>query len=153
MVQSLPPTLADAARAFLLSTTVRDLRGEGPTHRSMLVNVSRFTSVQDQVTTLLHTWLVQVQQDVRNYSQLPPSEALKNPSLSALRSTWDSEFSQLGIPWEAIQPSLVAGVLPVTVQAVNQRTGAASLDYAKHKENGLRVIAVGGNSLSRGPHA
>jgi hypothetical protein len=33
---------------------------------------------------------------------------------------------------------------------VNQRTGAASLDYAKHRENGLRVIAVGGNSLSRG---
>jgi len=24
------------------------------------------------------------------------------------------------------------------------------LDYAKHRENGLRVIAVGGNSLSRG---
>ena len=38
----------------------------------------------------------------------------------------------------------------MTVQAVNQRTGAASLDYAKHRENGLRVIAVGGNSLSRG---
>ena len=36
------------------------------------------------------------------------------------------------------------------IQAVNQRTGAASLDYAKHRENGLRVIAIGGNSLSRG---
>jgi hypothetical protein len=33
---------------------------------------------------------------------------------------------------------------------VNQRTGAASLDYASHKDIGLRVIAVGGNSLSRG---
>lgn len=150
VVQSLPPTLEDAVRTFLLSTTVRDLRGEGPTHRSMLVNVSRFTGVQDQVATLLHTWLAQVQQDVRNYSQLSPAEALKNPTLSALRSTWDSEFLQLGISWEILQPSLVTGVLPITVQAVNQRTGAASLDYSKHKENGLRVIAVGGNSLSRG---
>jgi hypothetical protein len=33
---------------------------------------------------------------------------------------------------------------------VNQRTGAASLDYKANKEHGLRVIAVGGNSLSRG---
>ncbi len=50
----------------------RDLRGKGPSHRSMLVNVSRFTAVQDQVATLLHTWLSQVQQDIRNYSQLRP---------------------------------------------------------------------------------
>ena len=149
-VLSLPPTLEEAVRTFLLSTTVRDLRGEGPTHRSMLVNVSRFTNVQDQVATLLHTWLAQVQQDIRNYSQLSPAEALRNPTLAALRTTWDAEFSPLGIPWASVQPCLVAGVLPITIQAVNQRTGAASLDYAKHRENGLRVIAVGGNSLSRG---
>jgi hypothetical protein len=49
-----------------------------------------------------------------------------------------------------VQTALIAGALPVVIQAVNQRTGAASLDYAKHKENGLRVIAIGGNSLSRG---
>ena len=150
VVQSLPSTLEEAARTFLLSTTVRDLRGEGPTHRSMLVNVSRFTGVQDQVATLLHTWLAQVQQDIRNYSQLSAAKALKNRTLSALRATWAAEFSPLDIPWEAVQRSLVTGVLPITVQAVNQRTGAASLDYAKHKENGLRVIAVGGYSLSRG---
>lgn len=36
------------------------------------------------------------------------------------------------------------------MRAVNQRTGATSLDYFNHKEDGLRVIAVGGNSLSRG---
>ena len=37
------------------------------------------------------------------------------------------------------------------VQAVNQRTGAASLDYGvTDKPPGVRVIAVGGNSLSRG---
>jgi len=59
----------------------------------MLVNVSRFTNVQDQVATLLHTWLAQVQQDIRNYSQLSPAEALRNPTLAALRTTWDAEFS------------------------------------------------------------
>ena len=49
-----------------------------------------------------------------------------------------------------MQRSLLNSALPVTVKAINQRTGAASLDYAVHKDAGLRVIAVGGNSLSRG---
>src|SRR5206468_2672681 len=92
----------------------------------------------------------QVQQDIRNYSQLPPVDALKNDGLAALQRTWNAEFTHLGIPWATVQPALVAGALPIVTQAVNQRTGAASLDYAKHRENGLRVIAIGGNSLSRG---
>jgi hypothetical protein len=150
LVESLPPSLEDAARTFLLSTTIRDLRGEGPSHRSMLVNVSRFTAVQDQVAMLLYTWLSQVQQDIRNYSQLPPGEALRNESLMALHATWHKEFSDREFAWPVVQAALVNGTLPVVIQAVNQRTGAASLDYAKHRENGLRVIAVGGNSLSRG---
>ena len=41
-------------------------------------------------------------------------------------------------------------VLPIEIRSVNQRTGAASLNYAIHREKGLRIIAVGGNSLSRG---
>jgi hypothetical protein len=150
VVNELPATLLEAARSFLLSTIVRDLREEGPTHRSMLVNVSAFTNVQEQVRAHLHAWLAQVQQDIRNYSQLPTAEALKNETLAALHATWDREFSDLGIPWPAVQTALVAGALPVVIQAVNQRTGAASLDYSKHRDNGLRVIAIGGNSLSRG---
>ena len=149
-VPSLPPSLKEALQTYLLATTIRDLRGEGATHRSMLVNVSRFTSVQDQVASLIHTWLSQAQQDIRNYSQLPPKEALKNSTLAALHGTWKAEFSGIGIEWQRLQEGLITGVLPVVVQAVNQRTGAASLDYAKHRESGLRVIAVGGNSLSRG---
>jgi hypothetical protein len=150
IVDDLPRTLLDAARAFLLSNTIRDLRGEGLTHRSMLVNVSAWTNVQEQVRTLLHSWLSQVQQDIRNYSQLPPTEALKNETIAALHATWRAEYDGLGIPWGSVQTALVAGALPVVIQAVNQRTGAASLDYSKHRENGLRVIAIGGNSLSRG---
>ncbi len=150
IIDDLPRTLFEAARAFLLSNTIRDLREEGQTHRSMLVNVSAWTNVQEQVRTLLHAWLSQVQQDIRNYSQLPPTEALKNETIAALHATWQAEYDGLGIPWSAVQTALVAGALPVVIQAVNQRTGAASLDYAKHRENGLRVIAIGGNSLSRG---
>jgi hypothetical protein len=149
-VTELPESLLEAARAFLLATTIRDLRREGPTHRSMLINVSHFTAVQDQITDLLHTWLSQMQQDIRNYSQLGVSEALRNSNLSALHGTWRREFSDTGFDWESVQEGLVDGVLPISVRAVNQRTGAASLDFKQHQESGLRVMVVGGNSLSRG---
>jgi len=116
----------------------------------MLVNVSRFTAVQDRVENLVHTELSKIQQDVRNYSQLAPDQALRNPTIAALHGTWTEEFANSGVEWPDVQRSLLASTLPITVRAVNQRTGAASLDYAAHRANGLRVIAVGGNSLSRG---
>jgi hypothetical protein len=149
-VEALPESLRSAIHAFILTTTLRDLRHEGPSHRSMLVNVSRFTAVQDQVAALIHAYVSRLQQDVRNYSQLPEVEALRNRSLSELRETWDAEFATSEFDWLQVQRALLNAALPITVKAVNQRTGAASLDYAKHRENGLRVIAVGGNSLSRG---
>jgi hypothetical protein len=150
IVTELPESLLEAARTFLLATTIRDLRREGPTHRSMLINVSHFTAVQDQIKDLLHTWLSQVQQDIRNYSQLGVSEALRNSNLTDLHHTWLREFSDTGFDWESVQARLVEGVLPISVRAVNQRTGAASLDFKQHQESGLRVMVVGGNSLSRG---
>jgi len=149
-VDELPPSLYEALRTFILSNAIRDLRGEGPSHRSMLVNVSRFTNVQDQVSQLLDLELRQMQQDIRNYSRLPVDEAVRNRSLSLLRDTWEREFRGACPDWQEVQSALLGAALPIVVRSVNQRTGAASLDFAANRQNGLRVIAVGGNSLSRG---
>lgn len=150
VVDALPPSLYDALRTFILCNAIRDLRGEGTSHRSMLVNVSRFTNVQDQVSQLLDLEVRQLQQDIRNYSRLPVDEALRNKNISLLREQWDREFRDAGAKWEDVQMALVGAALPIVVRSVNQRTGAASLDFASHRQSGLRVIAVGGNSLSRG---
>jgi hypothetical protein len=149
-VQALPETLYEAVRQFLIASTLRDLHGEKLLHRSMLVNVSRFTAVQDQVANLLDAFVRDVQRDIRNYGKLDPSEALQVPSIAALQRTWGSLRGSDGPHWRVVQEALNAGVQPVQVRAVNQRTGAASLDYKSYKEQGLRVIAVGGDILSRG---
>ena len=149
-IDHLPASLSYAVDSFLIACAIRDLRNEGATHRSMMVNVSRFTAVQDQVATLIHAELSQTQQAIRNYSQLPVGEAIKNPAIRRLQDVWQSEYGATEFEWGDVQRSLLAAALPVVVKAVNQRTGAASLDYAIHRESGLRVIAVGGNSLSRG---
>jgi len=150
LVDTLPDSLRVAIRAFVVTNALRDLRGQVRTHRSMLVNVSRFTAVQDQVAALIGSELSRIQQDIRNYSQLDPEIALQNPTLAELRQTSIALFGESDVQWSRLQRALLDAALPMVVKAVNQRTGAASLDYAAHRDNGLRVIAVGGNSLSRG---
>jgi len=149
-IAELPESLLQALRSFLMSCAVRDLRGEGPTHRTMLVNVSRFTDVQMQVQALIGAYLEDVKQDIRNYAALPPSQALRNTTLVELHKEYDKEFAGCGFSWDEVQKQLHTSVAPIEVRAVNQRTRAASLDYSAHRNTGLRVVAVGGNSLSRG---
>lgn len=150
VIDTLPETLRTSIRSFIIANAIRDLRGHGATHRSMLVNVSRFTAVQDQIAALISSEVSRIQQDIRNYSQLAPKTALRNSTISDLKETWAGLFDSDEFDWETVQKALLDSALPIVVKAVNQRTGAASLDYVAHRENGLRVIAVGGNSLSRG---
>ncbi|MGV8120416.1 MAG: Z1 domain-containing protein [Candidatus Xenobiia bacterium LiM19] len=150
-VQSLPGSLMEALNSFIISNAIRDLRGEENTHRSMLVNVSRFTDVQDQVAALLDQELRDINSEIRNYSQLAPDEACRSLRIAALRRIWKREFEpDAGFTWINIQHALPGASLPIEVRSVNQRTGAASLDYSAYRNTGLRVVAVGGNSLSRG---
>lgn len=150
LVSTLPDSLIEALRAFLVSNAIRDLRGDTKSHRSMLVNVSQFTKVQDQVETLIRQELERYQTAVRNFSALDQASALTDPWLLSLHASWLKEYSNCGFEWPAIQVALHNAVLPITTIAVNQRTGPKALDYRAHRETGLRIIAVGGNSLSRG---
>lgn len=149
-VSALPPSLIEALQGFILINVIRDLRGEGASHRSMLVNVSRFTNVQDQVAALIDDHLREIQREVRNYSFLPAEEACLNKIISDFKNLWERDYDDGRYQWEEIQQSLNQALQPIVVKAVNQRTGAASLDYSAFRDTGLRVIAVGGNSLSRG---
>jgi hypothetical protein len=155
----LPDTLRHALRCFLLATAVRDLRAAGGVagrgggiHRSMLVNVSRFTDVQNRVAGTLHLELEEIRRAVRLYGALPPQEAAaRSPEITGLAEVFGYEFGGSGFAWPTVLSALHQAIAPVAVQPVNQTTGAASLDYAQvETPPGRRVVAVGGNSLSRG---
>lgn len=153
VVRSLPDDMLEAAGYFLLVNAIRDLRGDITEHRSMMVHVSRFTKVQNQIAELYNVWLDQMKSDLQNYSQLPADKAEKISNIHALHEIWNKyELSRTAdTKWEKVLHSyLYRAAAPIDVRAVNMETGATSLDYFNHKENGLRVIAVGGNSLSRG---
>ncbi|KAB0498963.1 Z1 domain-containing protein [Pseudomonas vancouverensis] len=149
-VDCVPDSLMEAVKCFLVANAIMDLRTGMPKHRSMLINVSHFTLIQDQVKDIVDFALRGVQDDIRSYSSLKVSEAIKNNTINELRDIFVKHYSNHGCTWEQVQRTLATAVLPIEVRSVNQKSGGASLNYALYKENGLRVIAVGGNSLARG---
>lgn len=153
IVKSLPEDLYIAANYFLLTNAIRDYRGDITEHRTMMIHVSRFILVQNQIAEILNTWLDQIKSDLRNYSALPANKAEEIASIEYLHQVWnDYNLDAIaGVAWETIlKEYLYRAVAPIDVRAVNGDTGAASLDYDNHKDDGLRVIAIGGNTLSRG---
>lgn len=152
-VDALPPSMYEAISYFLLFNVVRDIRGDLTEHRSMMIHVSRFIDVQNQITDLVNEWLVQVKSDILNYAALSAEEREKITNLKYLQKIWEkNNLEQIsGKNWDSVcRQYLYKAVAPVAVRAVNSKTGATSLDYFNHKDDGLRVIAVGGNALSRG---
>ena len=152
-VDALPPSMYEAISYFLLFNVVRDIRGDLTEHRSMMIHVSRFIDVQNQITDLVNEWLVQVKSDILNYAALSAEEREKIINLKYLQKIWEKyNLEQIsGKNWDSVcRQYLYKAVAPVAVRAVNSKTGATSLDYFNHKDDGLRVIAVGGNALSRG---
>jgi len=153
----LPASLKKAIRVFILSCTVRLWRGQATAHNSMLVHVTRFTAVQELVNQLVKDELTSLQRRLR-YSE---GNAL-NQVLSEFEYLWNSDFVptsrsivdtelQPAVPsprWEDISPLLHQVAARIQVKKING-TAKDILDYWG-SPNGLNVIAIGGDKLSRG---
>lgn len=152
-VPYLPNSLKDAVKYFLLVNSVMDMCTKKTSHRSMLINVSQYVNVQNQIYDYIVIYVRQLKNKIQSYSKLEYKDALKNDAIADLKRVWDT----YGIPSEydfrKILEGLYEAVTPIEVRLVNQKAkekGIEKLDYEPYKETGLRVIAIGGNSLSRG---
>lgn len=148
---SLPPSLEEAIRYFILATAISDLRYDNNEHRSMLINVSRFTDVQNETAELVERYVDQLKSDIENYHNLDNADEIR--SLSQLHDTWDKYnfINKRDISWNSLLKNhLNQAARRIVVKVANSSTGPGSLDYYAYKGVGMRVIAVGGNSLSRG---
>lgn len=149
----IPASMKESIRYFILSSAISDYRRDYNEHRSMLINVSRFTLVQNQTADIIEGFLNRIKLDLENYSQLPAIESMKISSISMLFDTWNNYNLDkvIDINWEDfLQKYLYKTARRIEVRSVNQSSGASALDYHNYKDIGMRVIAVGGNSLSRG---
>ena len=151
LVNTIPEDMKDAIAAFVLANVIQDVQHERKrksTHRSMLINVSRFTAVQEQISDLVNEYLKNIQSACRLYGKLSERKAIQDEYILRLREVYDTVYADVDIDWKIIQDNLYSSCAGITVVTINQRSGK-NLDFGLYKE-GLRVIAVGGMSLSRG---
>lgn len=155
--EELPPSLNEAINAFLLACAVRRLRKQEREHSSMLVHVTRYNAVQRHVHQ-------QVTGRVRYLRQRLARRIDAEGVLADLRSLWEADFAPTTRAIRAEDAMLapadpfgwedVAAVLPDVVDDIEVRmingTAKDALDYAEHGGKGLKVIAIGGDKLSRG---
>ncbi len=149
VLSSIPPSLADAVRTFILGRAIRLARGHEGQHCSMLVNASRFMNVQRQLRNQIHELLDGIKGSIRVNGALPPETALLDPKIGALHAVWEREFTDTEFDWAHVQSCLLEAASPIRAVEVNSQS-PGTLDYTGNRQDGLNVIAVGGFSLSRG---
>lgn len=162
-LQFIPESLKEALAAFFIANAVRDLRGDTKTHRTMMINISRFIAVQNQITKVVDSCVRDWKREIRNY-YLTGNEALQYDSFSFIKKVYDKYFKQFAsnpeyaklkhFTWEQIQEVLYPAIARIEVRTINGGNAPKNLDYERYEKApddiGLRLIAVGGLSLSRG---
>jgi hypothetical protein len=159
---TLPESLKRAIRCFIITCAIRRLRGQTAAHNSMLVHVSRFRRWQDHIadlvsnqfiyyrrgidqndTTILNELRSTFEQDENGY------KCFITVSQQILESDLKNLDTQIQVhKWSDVLQHLNDAASRIEVKSIHGGSGEA-LDYFNH-ENGLSVIAVGGNKLSRG---
>lgn len=158
----LPDSLKRAIRCFIVTCAIRRLRGQTSVHNSMLIHVSRFQRWQDHITELIENQFNYYRRGIdqndtsiiREFKNTFDTDELGYKSyvtvskqiLNSELSTFDSQIQTH--QWKDVLIHLNDAVSRIQVKAIHGGSGEA-LEYYEHK-NGLSVIAVGGNKLSRG---
>jgi hypothetical protein len=155
--EAIPPSLYEAICSFVLACAVRELRGQGGEHSSMLIHVTRFVDVQNLVRE-------QVEQVVRRMRQKITRGNDVDSLLDQLHKLWQQDFlpvrervAELSTAedrpsempsWVQILATLPDVLEDIEIRSING-TAKDALDYATPGA-ALKVIAIGGDKLARG---
>lgn len=158
VVNQLPETLLTALYSFLLTCAARRVRGQVDVHNSMLVHVTRYNMVQEQVLELVSNELANIKRTLEYNTGKPVIQLLAKleslwerdyvPTTNAVRLAIPDDFQILPLPWASVRSELLAAIGKIEVRGINGDIGGV-LDYDNYPK-GLNVIAIGGDKLSRG---
>ena len=155
---ALPPSLREAIQSFALTCAARACRGQKTKHCSMLIHVTRFTAVQNEVRRQVDEYVKRMRQRL--------TRGIDHEKLhEELRRLWESDFvptsdgvskvlqegdGKVEIPtWAEIEAALPDALADIVVKTINGSAKDA-LDYVEREATGMKVIAIGGDKLARG---
>lgn len=159
----LPESLKLAIKSFIITCAIRILRGDGNKHNSMLVHVTRFVAWQNHIKDLVEN---QFKFYKRGIEQNIPSiiEELRTvfevdtksytSYCSTTNNILNSNFSNIDQSliihsWNDVKSKLYNAVSKIEVKSINGKS-IDTLKYYDNEHNGISVIAIGGDKLSRG---
>ena len=151
-------SLYEAINLFLIGNAIRDIRDiNTKTHRSMMINMTRYINVQKVIKTIVDDYYQNVRNAVKLTQKYTPEEAIKNNYIQRLKNSFEKEYQNIVInevtgevvQWETLRQQLFKSIKDIQVAVVNSSKQSQKLNYAGN-ENGLRIIAIGGLALSRG---
>jgi hypothetical protein len=155
-VAALPASMESAMIEFLLGTAVRRIRDQRIKAASMLINVSRFKSVQREVTELAEEFLRQTVAVI--LGEFARSAPVRSAAAEAVHDIWSTRFANVkDVTWEQVAGKLIEVVPDIRVELIN---GDTSKDRAKRRklmtvaereaDDLIPKIVIGGDILSRG---
>lgn len=154
----MPASLEEALKLFVLTCAARAARGDETSHASMLIHATRFTDVQDRIRGQMDDEI----SDLRALT-LHADAATRSRLERTLRDLWHREivakahaFQKVEdlhvgpLPaWDEIVAKLPLALRKIELLTINGQSGEA-LAYDTRREQGMWVIAIGGDKLSRG---
>lgn len=153
----IPESMEEAVRSFILACAVRKLRGQGNRHSSMLIHVSRYTSVQSEVVAQVGEYVRTLRGRFTRGIDLADTERMMRedyehrfqPGMARIRDALIPDEKLADFAWGQVREVLPEVISDIKVREINGSAKDA-LDYADNETTGLKVIAVGGDKLARG---
>lgn len=148
ILTSLPESMKEAIRLFLINIGIRKLRGQGQKHNSMLIHASRFTAMHEQISRIVEEYIQTQMSEFAAFGKLQNAEE-QSFIINDVKETFATIVApaEAALTWRTLC-SAITEILPsVIVREVHQRT-RIPLEY--RSDITTNVIAIGGASLSRG---
>jgi len=159
-------SLKDAILSFLIGNVIRTKRGHQTKHRSMMINISWLNDVQERIRERVAEYVSQLKRIIAQDGQKSLDAFLRNSEMKLLYQMYmkDDFYTEEIVSrdkvakplnqqfsFEEIKKGLNAEIKLFDVFVINSRKkGEERFDYESYKDEGARVILIGGFVLSRG---
>ncbi len=130
-----PDSLAEAIRSFIYACAVRKLRGQGSKHSSMLIHVTRFTSVQSEVVKQVAEYVRNLKgcytrgiglAEIEVFMRKEYEQAFAK-DMQSIRSVLVEGETLKDFSWDQIQATLPDVLSDIRVREINARRGTSSI--------------------------
>jgi hypothetical protein len=145
----IPGSMKEAIKSFIISSSIRRLRGQANKHNTMLIHCTRYTDIQNAIGLYVEDEFNRLRNGIVNSD---------TDILEEFKTLFDQDYRRIsaqmgaGLPtWEEVKENLKPAVLKMERRPhlINGSVGDI-LDYKNREGLGLSVIAIGGDKLSRG---